>query len=410
MVVTALLPAANATGRRLRSDGVAGSKQTARLLPDSGIPSDPNVRKPANHDACRLQDEASFQGKPAAGRSSRVRKQVQKYADTGSSTRKKQKPVDDCMDVDDIASIMASMSQPLQEQADGRTNADKNKAQARLVRQRTALHKTIRKEQASFNHQMLLAKVKELCDGLMADRSWRQRKEDAFLAYAAEISAGKSKGDAYEMAAKMARVSERTVRTWCPAFIENDGLFPTSTWGCNCKVPSVFLDTEIQLKSAKWWRQHGPKAGEPAPRIADFRTFLCGHTDDSETGLLYDVLQTGCRSGISEEQCRQFTHQLGFDYVSLQKGSFNDNHESEDNQQDRQHRFLPEYFKFYAASPHLFKGEDSDLFLDVKVRQNIVAIIGRDGKSREFDLGGGVPEGMPQLCDCKGIVISMLHR
>ena len=133
-------------------------------------------------------------------------------------------------------------------------------------------------------HQQLLDKIKELADGLRADRSWRQRKEDAFLAYATEMEDGGTKGSAYERAARIACVSVRTVQTWCPAYIENDGMFPTSSWGCNAKVPSVLLDTEIQLKSAKWWRQHGPKQGEPAPRMADFRTFLCGTTNDSNDG------------------------------------------------------------------------------------------------------------------------------
>jgi len=251
-----------------------------------------------------------------------------------------------------------------------------------------------RSAEASYRQTQMQAQVKSLADELHAERSWLSRKEDAFLAYALEIEEGADKAAAYKAAAKMARVSQRTVRTWCPQYIENDGVFPTSTWGCNSKIPSVFLDTEIQLKSSKWWRAHSPKKGKMSPRMADFRSFLVGSGEpDEPRGLLWDVLESRGRKDISESQCYEFTHMLGFEHEDLRKGTFNDKHESEENQADRKDRFLPEYFKYYASSPHevMIDGErvDADTIQDQSVRQgHTIEVTGRDGKVRKIDMGG----------------------
>ena len=142
-----MLSAGDAAGRRLRSNGVAGSNQIAigrRNLP--GSHSDPNVRKPIYRDANRLVDQASFKGRePAAGRSSRVRKQVQAYTDTGSSTRKPcaKLDADDCMDA--IAGIMPSMSRTLQ-QPDKKSNEEKHPEITRRKKMRTSSSKMADKQ------------------------------------------------------------------------------------------------------------------------------------------------------------------------------------------------------------------------------------------------------------------------
>lgn len=280
---------------------------------------------------------------------------------------------------------------------DGRTSGQKNPNFVKKLAKRLAPHKVKRKERASDRKQQMQAKIQSLADELHAEKSWLARKEDAFLAYALELEEGEDKHAAYKAAAKVARVSERTVRSWCPQFIENDGMFPTSTWGCNSKIPSAFLDTEIQLKSSKWWRAHAPKKGEMSPRMADFRQYLVGSGEPGEPkGLLWDVLESQGRHTISESQCYEFTHMLGFEHEDLRKGTFNDKHESKENQADRKDRFLPEYFKYYASSPHevMIDGEkvDADTIQDQTVRQgHIIQVTGRDGKVRGIDMGGIIP-------------------
>ena len=98
--------------------------------------SDPNERKPANKDADLFIDQVSFRGgESAADRSSRVRKQVHAYTDTGSATRKPSAKLDDddCMDA--ITGIMASSSGALQQPAE-RSNEEKHPEMTRRKKMR----------------------------------------------------------------------------------------------------------------------------------------------------------------------------------------------------------------------------------------------------------------------------------
>ena len=281
-------------------------------------------------------------------------------------------------------------------QTDNRSSAEKNPNFKRKLAKRVSPHHKKRAAKSKTRQAEMIAKVKGLGDELFADRSWLQRKEDAFLAYALEIEEGNGKMAAYAAAAQYARVSVSNVRGWCPPYIENDGMFPTSTWGYNSKVPSAFLDGEIQLKASKWWRNHSPRKGDMSPRMIDFRTYLVGADGVEKTGLLYDVLGDYERKDICESQCYDFTHMHGFSHEDLRKGTFNDKHESIENQADRKDRFLPQYFAYHAASPHLVivDGDtvDADGINDCSIREgHSVAITGLDGKVRNVDLGGLLP-------------------
>ena len=82
----------------------------------------------------------------------------------------------------------------------------------------------------------------------------------------------------------------------------------------------------------------------------------------------------------------------------MRKGSFNDEHESVSNQADRRNRFLPEYFRYYEGSPHMYHGHDVDTLDDIDVRNRIfVHVTGTDGRVRKINLGGELPSGASPL-------------
>jgi hypothetical protein len=393
-----MLSAGDAAGRRLRSNGVAGSNQIAigrRNLP--GSHSDPNVRKPIYRDANRLVDQASFKGRePAAGRSSRVRKQVQAYTDTGSSTRKPQLAAEDCIDV--IAGIMASMSQPLQQEQQPveRSNEEKHPEMTRKVKKRKSAFKENEKQLFQRRKEIDLARLSLMQEELLLTKSWLDRQEMAFLAYATALTEGMSKMLAYEAAAKAAFVCDRTVRSWCPQYAAS-GEFVSNNWGKSITMPSAFHDTEVKLKGAKWWRDHPPKKAEPSARIIDFKQYMIGTLE--EPGPMRHVMEDLGKDDYSEEMFRQFTHDLGFGWEAKDKGTFNDEHEAIANQQDRRNRFLPEYFRFYENSPHTYKGHDVDDLDDIDVRnRHFVTIAGTDGVTRKISLGGELPRGVATVC------------
>lgn len=148
-------------------------------------------------------------------------------------------------------------------------------------------------------------------------------------------------------------------------------------------------------------------AGVKAPRIADFLEFLCGNEKNGwQGGLLTHVdpakrlLDPGT-AHISEQSARHFALSLGFEYTCLQKGTFSDHHEDKEFQLDRRDRFLPEYLDIYNNSPHLSQVEvagghhelvENDKLEDIALRSHDITLVGGDGKTRTFDVGGVFPE------------------
>ena len=228
----------------------------------------------ANKDAGRLHEDTLFGGVETpvtiAGRSQRVRKQAVQYTDTGASTRKR-KGASASDAVDAAAGILASLSDPAAVQDDARSTEEKHPEQARKVAKRQAPNKERIKEVAAQRREIELANLSRLKTELLLTKSWLDRKEMAFLAYATALAEGKPKMQAYEAAAKAAFVSDRTVQSWCPDYVNNSGEFSANSWGKGVHMPSAFDDTEVRLKGAKWWRDHAPKKGEPHARTCDFR-------------------------------------------------------------------------------------------------------------------------------------------
>ncbi len=115
-----------------------------------------------------------------------------------------------------------------------------------------------------------------------------------------------------------------------------------------------------------------------------------------ETGLLAsdDLVTANTRMLISEEVARRFAHYLGFGYTKFSKGSFNDMHESVDNQDDRHTRFLPRYMQLWLRAPSKLPTDPSlsvDDVDDCKLRSHRVSVTGSDSVVRQIDLGGVPP-------------------
>jgi hypothetical protein len=376
-----------AGGQQLRSSRSAPPVQPGVTHTRPNAHHDPHARRPAFQDASRLKEDLVTQGEPPGGRASRTRKQTTPYSDGGASTRKKTWSDD----VEDMADILASLSGGASS-VDARTKEEKNPAHVRAVDKRNSESKLKIKEAAALKKEIEIAEVKRLADALMLTKSWLDRKEDAFLAYAWAVVAGGGRMAGYKAAAKAACVSQRTCESWCPDFIENGGEFSASMWGSNVKMESAFSDPEVKLAGAKWWRDHAPKKGDPQPRMCDFREFMLG--TDNQPGPIREVMELAGKEDYSEEMFRQFTHELGFSYQDMRKGTFNDAHESLDNQHDRRNRFFPEYFHYYENSPHMYKGHDVDDLEDIKIRDSFfIHVSGRDGKVRKINLGGELPPG-----------------
>ena len=243
---------------------------------------------------------------------------------------------------------------------------------------------------------MLLAQA----DLLWANFSWKQRKQIAICAFAQGRADGLSKKLAARKGGEAARVNYETARGWVYNFLLNDGKMSASRWGKGMKIPSIFLDEEIILKSHKWWADRAPKRGEKNMRIADFRKYLCGDKEarsiGGKRGLFHKCLSAEESKDISEEMCRQFTINLGYEHADLRKGSFNDKHNSEENIKDRNQRFIPEYLRLFNLGPSFItlNGERVcvDDLADQSLRLNhFHEIIGSDGLSRLIDFCGELP-------------------
>lgn len=223
----------------------------------------------ANKDAGRLHEDTLFGGVETpvtiAGRSQRVRKQAVQYTNTGASTRKRRgASASDAVDA--VAGILASPSDPAAVQDDARSTEEKHPEQARKVAKRQAPNKERIKEVAAQRREIELANLSRLKTELLLTKSWLDRKEMAFLAYATALAEGKPKMQAYEAAAKAAFVSDRTVQSW-----------PYKVNGHNVSIPRAMLCVPDCVICMQEYEKYG-KVGSPnydrTPRVLDSKVWL----------------------------------------------------------------------------------------------------------------------------------------
>ena len=144
-------------------------------------------------------------------------------------------------------------------------------------------------------------------------------------------------------------------------------------------------------------------SGDKNPRLLDFVNFLVGTERNGWVGIVSKLLPDA-KTKISIESARKFTISLGFEYQELRKGSFNDKHEDPKNQADRVERFLPEYAEIWKSGPWQVKAPDGslvdgDIVADVDLHVTKYQVTGGDGKTRNIDFGGVVPDqGTVKLC------------
>ena len=149
--------------------------------------------------------------------------------------------------------------------------------------------------------------------------------------------------------------------------------------------------------------------------MADFQFFLCGDKERNIPGLLTETLTAYTKDEVCVDtmSCRRYANHLGYFFVKTSEGTFTDKHESPDNVEDRNERFLPQYAHYYNNSPHQsdFMGQEiendlrimpfnvdgvedtSDKDRDITHTITMETIIGAKGVSRTFDLGGKIPAG-----------------
>lgn len=325
----------------------------------------------AGLDAARLDP-----GVIVDGPSKRNRPQVERYTDCGPSTRLK-----DC-EGNDLEAMASDSDEEIEVEREVRDRHPNHKRSGkRRSKQEAAAARA--KERA----ERIEALVRQ-GDEVFIQFSWEDRKNIALSTFTQAISTGCSKMEAYERAAFAARVSSRTAQSWLAQWHANEGAWSESLWGAHSKWVSVFTDERIKQKSLKWWLGHAPKKGEPNTRIADFQVYLNGTS--SATGLLEREL--GNLSKPCLASCTKFAHALGFSKQSLKKGSFNDAHESDYNVNDRNTRFLPEYFRYYSLSPHTTHVGDAvvevDSLDDLTLRSNVYPITTPSSEILHIDMGG----------------------
>lgn len=353
----------------------------------------PSLDLPQNRGKFSAATESNFLLESATLMSGkRVRKQVASYTDQGASTRLK--PTSVPVTIPNHASPVASTSTD--------PSRSRHPLQAARAGERGKPSKVKRKAEHDARVADETASLLAQADLLWANFSWKQRKQLAICAFSQARADGLTKNGAARKAGEAARVNYETARGWVYEWLQNDGKMSASRWGRGVKIPSVFLDEEVIIKSHKWWADKAPKRGDKNARISDFHKYLCGDPESSsiggKRGLLHRCLGDTDRIAISEEMCRQFTVDLGYEHADLRKGSFNDKHNSDENVQDRQARFIPEYLRLFNLGPSFvdINGEHVcvDDLADQGLRLNkFYEIVGGDGEARLIDMCGELPHG-----------------
>lgn len=270
-------------------------------------------------------------------------------------------------------------------------------------------------ERAAAARQRLQHMV-EKADTVFLEFSKAQVKQMCVTTFVQALDDGHPRMVAYEFASVAARVDVSTTRRVVKEWLAGDGFFSHANWSPNEYIPMFLGDEDVANACREWWRERAPRKGEPNPRIADFRVYLCGPAGKPEEGLIYDDLRAVGKDTLSEQTCRKYAIWLGFAYREMKRGpppplallffnpkhatgTYNDKHEAAVNVTDRNERFLPEYRALWEAGPHQIEHQGECISVDVipsekmELRVTKVPILGADGNTRMIDMGGQLPDG-----------------
>ena len=227
-------------------------RQFAQTRLPIGRPLLPACNQPKKRNEYSAATEAiSMQSSANLVTGKRVRKQANSYTDQGPSTRLPAAKVSRPAPAPAAAqSSSVSSDRSRHPRHDARAAA---KAMPSKEKRASEVAARAAEETAS-----LLA----MAEQLWANFSWKQRKELAICEFARARAEGCNKRAAAARGGHAAHVNYETARGWVHDFLLNDGKMSASRWGKGVKIPSIFLDEEVILKSHKWWRDRAPKRGE----------------------------------------------------------------------------------------------------------------------------------------------------
>ena len=126
---------------------------------------------------------------------------------------------------------------------------------------------------------------------------------------------------ATECAASMVKKSDRTVRRWRSALINNDGVLPESEQGRYQRSGVLWQNEELNKKAVEYVRDNVSVKGRPNLTTVTFCKWV------NEYFLPNCTLEPGFPRKISLETARLWLHHLGFEVLTVRKGIFIDGHE-----------------------------------------------------------------------------------
>ena len=129
---------------------------------------------------------------------------------------------------------------------------------------------------------------------------------------------------AAEYAASMMKKSDRTVRRWRSALIDNDGVLPESEQGRYQRSSVLWQNEELNKKAVEYVRDNISVKGHPNLTTVTFCKWV------NECFLPNCTLEPGFPRKISLETTRLWLHHLGFEVLTVRKGIFIDGHERPD--------------------------------------------------------------------------------
>ena len=122
----------------------------------------------------------------------------------------------------------------------------------------------------------------------------------------------------------MMKKSDRTVRRWRSALIDNDGVLPESEQGHYQQSSVLWQNEELNKKVVEYVRDNISVKDCPNLTTVTFCKWV------NECFLPNCTLEPGFLHKISLETARLWLHHLGFEVLTVQKGIFIDGHERPD--------------------------------------------------------------------------------
>ena len=120
---------------------------------------------------------------------------------------------------------------------------------------------------------------------------------------------------------ELVNYSDRSIREWRSIFIDNEGVFPDSQQGSYQRSGVLWQNEELNKCVRKFVRENGCVKGKKNMTCGIFCHWV------NESLLVNRVLEPGYPRKISLATARRWLHNLGFQVIKKQKGTYVDGHE-----------------------------------------------------------------------------------